>query len=219
MSGPVVLPEVALDLWRFSARERTTVQVAPDGCRDLIVVVPRTGAPVSFVSALADATEAPEFAAGDRAVGVRLRPGAQVDEAALRALLRDGERGDDSDLLCAIGTVVMLDARVCEALDCLQEAPALSIVHARLGVSERSLERLLMQRTQRGPLFWRNLARARRCARALAGGGPLAQLAADHGYADQAHMSRDLRRWFGATPTRLRATPAFLATLAAPAYA
>ena len=219
MSDAVVLPEAALDLWRFVARERTTVQVAPDGCRDLIVVVPRAGTPVSFVSALADATEASEFAAGDRAVGVRLRPGAQVDEAALRALLRDGERGDDSDLLGAIGAVVMLDARVCEALDCLQEAPALSMVHARLGVSERSLERLLTQRTQRGPLFWRNLARARRCARVLPGGEPLAQLAADHGYADQAHMARDLRRWFGATPTRLRAMPAFLATLAAPAYA
>jgi len=32
-------------------------------------------------------------------------------------------------------------------------------------------------------------------------------------------MTRDLRRWFGAPPARLRATPAFLATLAAPAYA
>ena len=90
---------------------------------------------------------------------------------------------------------------------------ALSTAHGRLGVSERSLERLLTQRTQRGPRFWRNLARA------LAGGKPLAQLAADHGYADQAHMARDLLRWFGATPTRLRAMPAFLATLRAPAYA
>jgi hypothetical protein len=32
-------------------------------------------------------------------------------------------------------------------------------------------------------------------------------------------MTRDLRRWFGATPTRLRAMPALIATLAAPAYA
>jgi AraC-like DNA-binding protein len=44
-------------------------------------------------------------------------------------------------------------------------------------------------------------------------------VAARHGYADQAHMTRDLQRWFGATPTRLRAMPVFLATLAAPAYA
>ena len=214
-----VLPEVALDLWRFDAHERTTVRVAPDGCRDLIVVVPRRRAPVAFVSALADSTEAPEFAAGDRAVGVRLRPGALADEAALRTLLRGGERCDDGDLLGAIGAAVTLDARVREALDCLQEAPTLASAQLRLGVSARSLERLLSQRTQRGPLFWRNLARARRCARALAGSEPLSQLAADHGYADQAHMTRDLGRWFGATPARLREMPAFLATLAVPAYA
>ena len=47
------LPEAALDLWRFAAHEHTTVRAAPDGCRDLIVVVPRIGAPACFVSALA----------------------------------------------------------------------------------------------------------------------------------------------------------------------
>ena len=219
MSDVLALPGVALDLWRFAALERTTVHVPPDGCRDLIVVAPRTGAPVCFVSALADTTEAPEFAAGDRAVGVRLRPGAQFDERALLALLRDGERADDSDLAAAIGCAVRLDTQVRDALDCLQEAPTLQLAQRRLGVSERSLERLLSLRTQRGPLYWRQLARARRCARALAGAAPLAQLAAEHGYADQAHMARDLRRWFGATPTRLRASPEFLVTLAAPAYA
>jgi len=212
-------PDVALDLWRFTAAQPTTVQVPPDGCRDLIVVVPRAGAPACFVSALADTTETPQFDAGDRAVGVRLRPGAQFDEAELLALLRQGERIDDSDLLVAIGMAVRVDSRVHETLDCLQEALQLKVAQARLGVSERSLERLLSGHTRRGPLWWRNLARARCCARALACAEPLAHVAARHGYADQAHMTRDLQRWFGATPTRLRATPAFLATLAAPAYA
>ncbi len=213
------LPDVALDLWRFAAHAPTSVQVAPDGCRDLIVVAPRSGAPACFVSALADTLETPSFAPGDRAVGVRLRPGAQLDEGALQALLRGGERCDDGDLLEAIGVAVSLDGMVRDALACLQEAPTLLLAQRRLGVSERRLERLLSHRTQRGPLFWRNLARARRCARALAGAQPLAQLAADHGYADQAHMTRDLRRWFGAPPARLRAMPAFLATLDSPAYA
>jgi AraC-like DNA-binding protein len=208
-------PDAALDLWRFTATRPTTVQVPPDGCRDLIVVVPRAGAPVCLVSALADATETPSFESGDQAVGVRLRPGAEFDEAVLLARLRSGERLDDSDLADAIGTAVRLDERVREALDCLREAPPLATAHARLGVSERSLERLLAQRTQRGPLYWRNLARARRCARALAGAEPLAHLAAEHGYSDQAHMARDLQRWFGAAPTRLRRMPAFLQTLAA----
>jgi AraC-like DNA-binding protein len=213
------LPDAALDVWRFAAHEPTTVQVAPDGCRDLIVVSPRIGAPACFVSALADTMETPSFAAGERALGVRLRPGARVDESALAALLAGGERAGEADLMSAIDAAVRLDARVCEALACLEEAPALAIAQRRLGVSERSLERLLSNATQRGPLFWRNLARARRCARALGGLEPLAELAAAHAYADQAHLTRDLRRWFGATPARLRATPAFLASLAAPAYA
>ena len=72
---------------RFTRRERTAVHVAPDGCRDLIVVAPGFDAPICFVSALADTIETPVFAPGDRAVGVRLRAGAQFDEGALLALL------------------------------------------------------------------------------------------------------------------------------------
>lgn len=195
------------------------VQVPPDGCRDLIVVVPRGRAPACFASSLAETTESHVFAPGDRAMGVRLRPGAQFDERALSALLQAHGRFDEADLLAAVGAAARVDARVGEALDCLREAPSLPVAQARLGVSARSLERLLSGHTQRGPLWWRNLARARHCARALTGETPLAELAVDHGYADQAHMTRDLRRWFGATPTRLRAMPALIATLAAPAYA
>ena len=217
------LPDAAIDLWRFTAREDVSLRVAPDGCRDLIVVVPRVGPPACFVSALADGTETPAFGAGDHAVGVRLRAGALVDEAALQALLRGGERADDVDLLEAIDVAVRVDDRVRDALECLGEAPSLDLARRRMGVSERGLERLLGGGTARSPLWWRNLARARRCARALTGPGPeqlpLAHLADVHGYADQAHMARDLRRWFGASPTQLRRDAGFLAGLAAPAYA
>jgi AraC-like DNA-binding protein len=208
------LPEGALELWRFTARESALVHVPPDGCRDLIVVAARGGAPVGLVSPLADAPEVHAFAAGDRAAGVRLRPGVRVDERALAALLRGGERQDDADLLLAAAAAARVDARVAEALDCLREAPPLPLAQSRLGVSARSLERLLAGHTRRGPLWWRNLARARRCARALAGATPLAALAADHGYADQAHMTRDLRRWVGHAAGALRAQPGLLAAIA-----
>ncbi|HEY9028128.1 MAG TPA: helix-turn-helix domain-containing protein [Burkholderiaceae bacterium] len=218
MSDASVLPPQALALWHFVAQAPMRVHVPPDGCRDLIVVAPRALAPACLVIVLADSTEMHVFGAGDRAVGVRLRPGVQLDERALAARLRAGERRDDADLLAAVDAAVRRDARVGEALDCLGEAPSLSLAHARLGVSARSLERLLSTHTQRGPLWWRNLARARRCARGLAGATPLAMLAADHGYADQAHMTRDLQRWFGASPSRLRAMPTMLAALASSGF-
>lgn len=214
MSATASLPQPALALWRFTAHEATSVHVPPDGCRDLIVIAPRIGAPVCLVSALSQASETHAFAPGDRAMGVRLRPGAQVDERALLAPLQAREAWDDADLLAAVDAATRLDARVDEALACLSGAPPLPLAQARLGVSARSLERLLSSRTGHGPLWWRSLARARRCARGLADDAPLAALAADHGYADQAHMTRDLRRWFGASPAGLRAMPSLRAALA-----
>jgi len=218
VSAPSALPEPALALWRFTAQEPATVHVPPDGCRDLIVIAPAAGPPVCLVSALSQASETHAFAPGDRATGVRLRPGARFDERALLALARAREGGDDDDLLEAVGAATRLDARVDEALACLRDAPSLPLAQARLGVSARSLERLLSPRTGRGPLWWRSLARARRCARGLAGATPLAALAADHGYADQAHMTRDLRRWFGHAPTRLRMMPSLLQALSSSGY-
>lgn len=49
-------------------------------------------------------------------------------------------------------------------------------------------------------------------------GPPLAELAADHGYADQAHMTRAFRRWLGITPAGLRRDPDRAALLAASGY-
>ena len=216
------LPDAALELWRFIAPAAMRVPVFPDGCRDLIVSIAPGAAPACFVSALADGADAPAFAAGQHVIGVRMRAGAQFDEAAVLALLGRCDGFDDADLLAAIDATVRIDARVQEALACLAAMPVpsrLDAAHARLGVSERSLERLLRARTGRGPLYWKNLARARRCARALsadaAASGTLSGLAAEHGYADQAHMTRDMRRWFGAAPSRIRLEPERFATLSA----
>ena len=187
--------------------------VLPDGCRDLIVRVAPQAAPRCLVSALADCTEPVTVAAGEHLVGVRLQAGAQFDEQALLAQLAGHAHFDDSDLLAAVGAVVRLDSQVSQALQCLAEAPDLALARKRLGLSERSLQRLLMAGTGRNPVYWKNLARARRSARALFSGLPLADLAQDHGYADQAHMARDMRRWFGASPAAMRRNASQFAAL------
>jgi hypothetical protein len=59
-----MLPEGALEIWRFTAAEPMRVDVFPDGCRDLLVSVAQGYAPRCHVSALADGIDSPTFVEG-----------------------------------------------------------------------------------------------------------------------------------------------------------
>ncbi|MBE0508125.1 MAG: AraC family transcriptional regulator [Marinospirillum sp.] len=85
-------------------------------------------------------------------------------------------------------------------------------------VSDRSFRRQLVRATGAPPRYWQNLARVRRTAGVVAASDePLAAVAADLGFVDQAHLSRCLVQWLGQTPGRLRKNRAsVLARLAAP---
>jgi AraC-like DNA-binding protein len=93
----------------------------------------------------------------------------------------------------------------------------LSRVAKNSGLSLRSLQRQFKRRDLPAPEFWRLLGRARRAALALRGTDPLAHIALDHGYADQAHFARDMRRWFGHSPRALRQNHMLLAQMSEPA--
>ncbi|MNT43045.1 DNA-binding transcriptional regulator AraC [compost metagenome] len=122
-------------------------------------------------------------------------------------------------LLEAIDQHTRIDPRAQEALRSLAHCRTVGAAAHSLGVSERTLERLTQRATGQVPRFWRALARVRRAALALGTSQPLAEIAADHGYADQAHFSRDCLRWLGHTPASLRGTPQLLATVAQAGYA
>ena len=73
----------------------------------------------------------------------------------------------------------------------------------RLGLGSRQLHRRCLPVFGYGP---RRLARVLRLGRSLEAaraGAPLARVAADNGYTDQAHLSREVRDLTGTTPTRL----------------
>src|SRR3954465_9028913 len=78
-----------------------------------------------------------------------------------------------------------------------------------LGISKRQLRRRFHQSVGYGPKTLDRILRFRRLvsqAQAVSGGGGgLARLAADLGYADQAHMTRDSVRLTGMPPARLAA--------------
>jgi AraC-like DNA-binding protein len=75
----------------------------------------------------------------------------------------------------------------------------------RLGLSERQLLRRCLPVFGYGPRRLGRILRMNRAVAAALAGRPLADVAFDCGYADQAHLTRDLHDLAGATPTALMA--------------
>lgn len=220
---PAALPGAVLERWRHHSAQAGQTTVLPDGCRDLILHVDACGAGRWMVSPLAQQAYGVEGLAAEDWLGYRLHPGTVLDEPALlHAVQRLPLHGDPQSLeqrvLAALGDCARRDARLEEALAALAQAASVHAAARSLGVSERSLERFLSTGTGQPPRYWRALARVRCAARSLASSEPLAAIAADAGYADQAHFSRECHRWLGLTPARLRASPGLLATVHASGY-
>lgn len=235
--APPALPPTVLARWQFDTTDANPTTVLPDGCSDLILHIDARGHSDWHISPLADAAMVVPGRAGEQWLGFRLVPGSRIDAPALLRSAQDiwqqSQRraglpssslaGRDTTapealLLEAIERHTSMDPRAQEALRSLAHSRTVGAAAHSLGVSERSLERLTQRTTGHPPRFWRALARVRRAALALGTAQPLAEIAADHGYADQAHFSRDCLRWLGQTPASLRSTPQLLATVAQAGY-
>lgn len=91
---------------------------------------------------------------------------------------------------------------VAEALD-RPRPPSIARLAWEMGFSERQLRRRVLAAVGYGPKTLEQILRFRR---AVAASGPepdWARIAAEQGYADQAHLSRQVRRWSGAAPREL----------------
>jgi AraC-like DNA-binding protein len=79
-------------------------------------------------------------------------------------------------------------------------------LRARSGVSLRTIQRRMKSTVGLSPKRWDSLGRFERALLRIASGGePLSDIALDSGYADQAHMTTELSRHAGCSPSRLRA--------------
>lgn len=132
----------------------------------------------------------------------RLLPGSLEPESALRMLTEvAGALTDDGPA----------DPLAAQAARLLGRAPAQAdTVADHLGVSERQLRRRCQASVGYGPATLRRILRFRRFVSwadagrgRLAGSGDLAQVAAELGYADQAHLTRECVRLAGVTPAAL----------------
>ena len=100
-----------------------------------------------------------------------------------------------------------VDVRVRRAIVAVEGAGGdidVGSLSARVAASPRQLTRLFRDCMGMGPKRFGRIVRAQAALRRLVQGEtPLAELAADLGYADQAHLTRELRQLFGVAPARL----------------
>jgi len=198
------MPEPILAEWRSTPNTGIAATIIPDGCRDLIMRLAPGEKPQWFVSSLAGGAYDVAVRAGVFMQGFRLRPGVQIDERRLLASVQN-RHVEGEDIRSRINSFTHLSPRVAEALDCLaSDVGSVARAARALGVSQKSLQRLLARETGRPPAYWMLLARVRQSARTAFALQPLAETAFIHGYADQAHMSREFKRWLNISPSTLR---------------
>jgi AraC-like DNA-binding protein len=202
--------------WRFETKRAVAVVVPPDGCQDLIGRRDARGRTRWLLFPLAAQTIVADVPAGSASRGFRLSPGSSL-AAHLPALLTELDL-DDARVEERLRDHAALAPQIADALEALRRAERVEGAAALLGVGARRLERMTAP-TGRPPRFWLGLARARRAARALAQGSVAqAEIALAHGYCDQAHLARAMRRWFGATPGALASDAELAAALAQSGY-
>lgn len=202
--------------WQHRSATGGVAVIYPDGCRDLIRRQIPGQRPEWFVTERDWTARQVRSVAGTTFAGFRMVPGQGVDPRALDLL------GDDTDLgaaHAALCDAIIPDPRLNDCLMALESASDLAQACKALGVSLRSLQRIVSKGTGVGPGHWLRLARTRRAAQFLSGNVPLAALACDMGYADQAHMTRDMRAIFGQTPGALRQDRGALEAITQPGWA
>lgn len=216
--------------WWAPARAAEHFEVLPDGCVDLVLAVPegasdlREGRWTLYGSSL-QATPLP-LSAG-RYFGVRFKPGQarhflSLDTPALLARHEtlgtppQGMQPRRAESWLVHSTAALLAQAPAESARVQRVDRALHLLDASGGqmdiarlardaaLSTRQLERLCLATTGVSPKWLARVTRFQAALAAVQGGGStLAAIAQQTGYADQAHLARDFRRFTGVAPSQL----------------
>lgn len=227
--GPGLRPYVAC-YWTLRSDRPAPHRVLPDGCLDLIVDVRR--ARIVAVGAMTTAILADDHEVWDT-LGVRFRPGeaaawipssALTDQtvplddlwgpSATELAERVAASPDEPARFRILDEVLMArlgdrwaDWRVRRAIAVIEADPgrvAIRRVAAEVGLGERQLERLFVDRVGLGPKRFARVMRVQRAVASLAG-ADLATVAVVCGFSDPSHVVREIRALCGVTPSVLAA--------------
>jgi AraC-like DNA-binding protein len=190
-------------IWSGKSTTASNTIILPDGCRDLIIKIKDGHAPDWYISPLFNQAKIIQIEANTSTLGFRLKPGICIAEGELIASITDNKL-DIKTLENTLNEFSHLNNAVAEALECLA-SDVISVQQASLmlGVSTRTLQRLVLKETARSPSYWFQLARVRKAARSLSQTIPLVEVADHYGFSDQSHMCREFKRWFHTSPTEI----------------
>ncbi len=119
-------------------------------------------------------------------------------------------RGDPAplwQLLERLAAAFPIDAKIEESvarIECSGGGARIASLARAAGWSVRTLQTRFLAAVGLTPKEFARVLRLQATLRALGGDSPLADLACDAGFADQAHATRELKRVTGLTPARLR---------------
>ncbi|MBU1171563.1 MAG: helix-turn-helix domain-containing protein [Proteobacteria bacterium] len=215
--------EKILTQWTTCTTAKPVV-VWPDGCRDLIVKIEPEKHPQCFLTGLDKTAYKINAPSGTTFFGIRLVPGSMAFWEKDQPLSREnlfnlkclGNRS--SSVLHQVSTHPEQAPEL--LLDCVDTwfTPRKNVTKdffATLSTPEdhpiiisksaRTFRRHICSETGAPPQFWMNLRRVRRAASDIAFSTlPLVEVALANGFSDQAHMTREIRRWLGQTPSHVR---------------
>ena len=198
--------------------------VPPDGCSDLILRFSRGRLVDAVVQEPTLVAEVVEIAAEDALFGVRFALGTggallslrETLEQDVRRLFASTEPEDCESVLRRLltysGQVLERSGRgrpewLCEVLSLAQKRFG-SVTVAELarhaGLSERTLHRAFGEWVGAGPKQLLRTLRIQEAVRRVPLATSLADVAADLGFADQAHLTREMSALWGTSPGRLR---------------
>jgi AraC-like DNA-binding protein len=203
-------PAVAA-VWSSVADAPGTTLVAADGCFDLIVRANSCGVSAFVYTPVPRAHHA-TVAAGDRHIGVRLRPGfgaVLLQQPDLVRLAVGAAMTCPDELEALVVSAVEAHAtRPNIVADFVEEARSaagsLRLTADASAARERELQRACWRWVGLSPKAFLRIERVWAAREAIRNGGPLAMIAADFGYADQAHLTREVRQLLGVKPRELR---------------
>jgi AraC-like DNA-binding protein len=212
---------IASAIWSTDAPHRSLI--LPDGCTDLLFLPKQKS---TFVVGVM--TRAVVVSQHTEAIGVRLQPWAArallgVDAARLRdqrirleevslSLSSSFQKvrcfAEVEDALYALAARAFLqrevDPRIVRAVELLQENPQETITSLakEAALSTRQLQRVFLSHAGVAPKTFARILRLQKAKQISRDSSSLAALAVAVGYADQAHLCREVQSLTGCTPSR-----------------